>query len=338
MKNTLTAIAGSATRLDKALVAAFPAYSRARLQALIEEGAVKVDGKVNTTASTKLKGGEEITLCVPQAIETALMAETIPLDVVYEDKHLLVINKPAGMVVHPSAGHGKGTLVNALLAYCKGSLSGIGGVARPGIVHRLDKDTSGLMVVAKTDAAHKGLSAQFSDHSLSRTYNAITWGHPPTTKGVIDAAIGRSASRTAVARKKMAVVKAGRTGGRHARTHFTVDEKFGPFAALLSCVLETGRTHQIRVHLAHLGCSVLGDPSYGAAKGHRQKTEAALKKLAQQDKNEAAIIILGFPRQALHAAELSFVHPITGKKMAFTADWPTDMKALLKALKKLSKI
>lgn len=334
-------------RLDKALVALAPDYSRARLQALIEAGKVTVNGVVLTTASHKLKGGEAITLEPEDIVEAEPEAEAIALDVVFEDEHIIVINKPAGLVVHPAAGHAKGTLVNALLAHCGASLSGIGGVKRPGIVHRLDKDTSGLMVVAKHDKAHQKLSAQFAGHKLSRTYEAFVWGVPKRSVGTIEAAIARSTAN----RQKMAVVLPPRQTGRrivaehrvaveyeapefkahgkHAITHYDVQESFGLVAARLSCELETGRTHQIRVHLAHLGHSVLGDPLYGEARGH--KKHRALQALDDAPR----ALILDFPRQALHAAALSFIHPVTGKKMRFTAPRPDDMAALLKALRKI---
>lgn len=317
-----------AGRLDKILAEALPDYSRARLQALIVKGHVTLNGRIITTPSCRLKGGEALGVDLPEAEAATPQAENIPLSILYEDKHLLVINKPAGMVVHPAAGHGKGTLVNALLAHCGDSLSGIGGVKRPGIVHRLDKDTSGLMVVAKTDAAHQGLSAQFAGHRLARVYVALAWGLPKNSSGIIEGAIGRSASTSRQARKKMAV----RAGGKHATTHYKVEEHYGLLASRIACTLETGRTHQIRVHLAHMGCSVVGDPVYGRAKG----SKSALVRGGTKSKEEARAFIENFPRQALHAAALSFTHPKTGKTLRFEAPLPADMLALIKAFKKVT--
>ncbi|HVY11938.1 MAG TPA: RluA family pseudouridine synthase, partial [Alphaproteobacteria bacterium] len=243
------------------------------------------------------------------------------LSIVYEDDDLLVIDKPAGLVVHPAAGHAEDTLVNALLAHCGESLSGIGGEIRPGIVHRLDKDTSGLMVVAKNDAAHKGLAAQFGsadgEKTLTRRYTAYLWGVPKSRKGQADGAIGRSNAN----RKKMAVTRTGKA----ALTYYEVEKAFGVRAARVSCTLGTGRTHQIRVHMAALGHAVIGDALYGRARGQKKEALAA----------KGAEIILNFPRQALHAAELSFLHPITGKKLRFTSELPDDLRALEAALKNL---
>jgi 23S rRNA pseudouridine1911/1915/1917 synthase len=305
-------------RLDKVLIALLPDFSRARLQALIRDEQLKVDGKIQKLPSHKLKGGEKLELSIPVPLPAKPRAQKIPLEVVFEDAHLLVINKPAGLVVHPAAGHGEGTLVNALIAHCGKSLSGIGGEARPGIVHRLDKDTSGLMVVAKNDVAHRGLSEQFAVRSvpadagttarakgLQRIYTAFVWGVPRFRNGKIEGAIGRSPSN----RKKMAITK----GGKQAVTHYTVEEAFGTKAARLSLRLETGRTHQIRVHLTHLGHGVIGDPLYGKGKSPK----------------------LDFPRQALHAAELHFTHPVSKKAMKFEAPLPKDMKELIAALRKL---
>jgi 23S rRNA pseudouridine1911/1915/1917 synthase len=244
-----------------------------------------------------------ITVDVPPAAPALPVPQTIPLDIVYEDEFLLVIDKPAGLVVHPGAGNEDGTLVNALLAHCGEQLSGIGGVRRPGIVHRLDKDTSGLMVAAKTDAAHRGLSAQLSDRSLSRTYRAIVWGKPVPPAGRIDAPIGRSPNN----RRKMAVL---RNGGRDAVTLYSTVTQVGAKASLIECKLMTGRTHQIRVHMAHLGHPLVGDPLYGRARGDG----SALAR---------------FPRQALHATAIAFVHPIDGREMSFTSTPPADFRALL---------
>jgi 23S rRNA pseudouridine1911/1915/1917 synthase len=301
-------------RLDKALTllaveeaAAAPelqALSRARLQALLAEGHVSLNGKAVDDASRKVKEGEVYTLNLPPPEPAQPEAQKIKLTIVYEDKDVLVIDKQPGLVVHPAPGNRDQTLVNALLAHCGKTLSGIGGVARPGIVHRLDKDTSGLIVVAKNDLAHQNLSAQFADRSLSRTYQALVMGVPTLRMGVVDAPIGRHTRD----RKKMAVA----AKGKPARTRYQVLEIFNS-AALVECNLETGRTHQIRVHMTHIKHPVIGDPVYG--KGRAQKK------------------VYDFPRQALHAAAIKFIHPRTGKPMAFTSPLPKDMKALLKKLR-----
>ena len=308
-------------RLDKALAAAFPDFSRARIQQLLAAGQVaRMDGPVARTidnASAKVKPGERYVLTVPPAVEAAPRGENIPLVVVYEDAHLIVIDKPAGLVVHPAVGHSGGTLVNALIAHCGDSLSGIGGVRRPGIVHRLDKDTSGLMVAAKTDAAHNGLAAQFHDHSIERAYLAVCWGAPRPRDGTIDTQIGRSTAN----RQKRAVLK---SGGKHAVTHYAVEAVYGdplaPVASMIECRLETGRTHQIRVHMAHIGHTVIGDPMYGA--GRRAK---GLKPAAQE-------FLKTFRRQALHAGILGFEHPVTGDILNFASELPSDIDALTRAL------
>ncbi len=316
-------------RLDLVLAAALPAISRSRLQALIKDGQILADGVARADPGFKLRGGETLVLTVPPAVAADPVGEAIPLCVVYEDDHLIVIDKPAGLVVHPAAGHESGTLVNALIAHCGDSLSGIGGVKRPGIVHRLDKDTSGLLVVAKTDAAHAGLSEQFAAHGadgrLERAYVAVVWGVPPRMKGVIDAALSRSAHN----RVKIAVVPEG--AGRHAVTHYEVLETFAdrepsdkspPVGSLVRLVLETGRTHQIRVHMAHIGHPLLGDPVYG--KGFL--TRAARLPDAARD------ILATLGRQALHAAELGFEHPVTGKPLRFQSELPADLTGLIIAL------
>jgi 23S rRNA pseudouridine1911/1915/1917 synthase len=309
-------------RLDRALTALLMAdgheVSRARLQALMAEGFVtraageKLPDKRN--AAQAVKTGDVYNVVFPPAKSAKPKAQKIALDVVYEDKDLIVINKPAGMVVHPAAGNYDGTLVNALLAHCGKSLSGIGGVARPGIVHRLDKETSGLMVVAKNDRAHHKLAAQFADRSLSRTYQTLVWGVPKPASGKIDAPIGRHKTD----RKKMAVVK---NGGKPALTFFKTLKVFDDQAALLSCKLATGRTHQIRVHLAHSGYPVVGDPVYGK----KQKPRIG-------GDNVPAILFSGLTRQALHAVELSFIHPTSGKKRSFKSPLPADIAGLLKRL------
>ena len=319
-------------RLDRYLSTrpelASASLSRTRLQALLASGHVHIDGRAPDAASEKVKAGQIIWLDVPEAEDADPTGEDIALVVVFEDAHLLVIDKPAGLVVHPGAGHAQGTLVNALIHHCGASLSGIGGVKRPGIVHRLDKDTSGLLVVAKTDAAHHGLSLLFADHgrtlSLTRRYTALVWGTPDRSAGMVDAPIGRHATY----RERMAVVPAAR--GREAITHFRImggycpDKAGKPRVSRITCELETGRTHQIRVHMAHIGNPVVGDPVYAA--GFRTR-ENVLSEDAQ-----AALAALG--RQALHASVLGFAHPVTGEEMMFESALPPDMQALIEALER----
>ncbi|MDD3030430.1 MAG: RluA family pseudouridine synthase [Alphaproteobacteria bacterium] len=300
-------------RLDKALTVLAPeseALSRARIQALVAEGHVSLGGRSVVEAKRKVKTGETYVLILPPPQKTALEAQAMPLSIVYEDDDVIVVDKPAGLVVHPAPGNRDHTLVNALLAHCGDSLSGIGGVARPGIVHRLDKDTSGLMVVAKRDKAHQALSAQFADRSLSRTYRALVWGIPVPPSGTVDAPIGRSPRD----RKKMAV--SGK--GRAAVTHYKTIEVFDG-VSLVECVLKTGRTHQIRVHMAHIKHPVVGDPVYGKRAG---KTSKAVRDAVD-----------GFPRQALHAVKLRFVHPETGRVCSLTSPLPDDMAGLLRRLR-----
>ncbi len=301
-------------RLDKALAARLPEISRARLRALIGQGALSRDGVTLTEPASRAQAGA-YRLQIPALVAAEPRPEAIALTVLYEDAHLIVIDKPAGMAVHPAPGHASGTLVNALLHNCAGSLSGVGGVARPGIVHRLDKDTSGVMVAAKSDAAHAGLSALFAAHDLERVYIALTRGAPDPMRGTIATRIGRSPHD----RKKMAVL---RSGGRDSITHYQVERRFGlaerPAAARVACRLETGRTHQIRVHLASKGAPCLGDPVYGSG-----APTAAVR---------AAIAEAGLARQALHAAVLGFRHPITGETVRFATDPPADMAALEAAL------
>lgn len=313
-------------RLDKVLAALVDDLSRARIQGLIDDGAVSVNGTVMRTSSFKVKAGDDIDVIVPPPVEAEPQAENIPLDIVYEDDDLLVINKAAGMVVHPGAGNWSGTLVNALLHHCKDSLSGIGGVARPGIVHRLDKDTSGLMIVAKNDAAHKGLSEQLADRSLSRTYQAFVWRVPNIVKDKVDAPIGRHPTH----RLKMAVRPAKAAGAREAVTHYLRTESFGDTIALVQCDLETGRTHQIRVHMQHIGHPLLGDPLYGLP----QQEQLALLKKAGVEGDEAATVA-GFPRQALHAAQIRFIHPVSDAEMSFSAPMPEDLQTLFHCLKSI---
>ena len=324
--NTLTVAAEEAgERLDRFLARRLPAFSRARLQALIRAGAVARGGKAVHDLGKWVKAGESYTVCVPAPAPAEPAPEPIPLTVVYEDAHLIVIDKPKGLTVHPAPGHASGTLVNALIAHCGASLSGIGGVKRPGIVHRLDKDTTGLMVAAKTDAAHRGLSEQFAAHGrdgrLERGYRAIAWGAPERPRGTIDAALARSTAN----RTRIAVVAEAR--GRRAVTRYEVLERYRAggrtaVASLVRLVLETGRTHQVRVHLAHIGHPLLGDATYGAG------FKASARKLSAPA--QAALEALG--RQALHAAELAFVHPVTGKRLSFVSELPPDMARLVAAL------
>jgi 23S rRNA pseudouridine1911/1915/1917 synthase len=311
------------SRLDKLLADGIPALTRSRVQALLADGAVTGDGGTITDGALRVKPGQRFAVVIPAAVPAIPAAQDIPLAVVYEDDDLLVIDKPAGLVVHPAAGNADGTLVNALLAHCPDSLSGIGGVARPGIVHRLDKETSGLMVVAKNDRAHGGLTAQFADRSLSRTYHALVWGVPSPRQGRVDAAIGRSTSD----RKKMAVVN---HGGKPSATRYRVVRSYGQALALVECVLETGRTHQIRVHMAHIGHPVVGDPLYGGGRPARKNGTFAAR-LA----DDLRLCLAEFPRQALHAVGLTFRHPTTQVMMTFASDLPDDIGTLLSKLEPL---
>jgi 23S rRNA pseudouridine1911/1915/1917 synthase len=325
LKELRTDDGASGKRLDQWLAAALGEdFSRNRVQALIREGAVAIDGAPVTEPKRKLAAGCRVTIELPEPEPPEPQGEDIPLDVLYEDEHLIVIDKPAGLVVHPGAGNWTGTLVNALIHHCGDSLSGIGGVRRPGIVHRLDKDTSGVMVVAKTDQAHRALSEAFADHgrsgSLERAYLALVWGAPARVAGTVDAPLGRAADRT-----RRAVVREEHPDARHAVTHFTVRERFGadgkaePLASLVECRLETGRTHQIRVHMAHIGHPLVGDQDYGRA--FRTKANRLPDSLRER--------VLAFPRQALHAYLLAFEHPATGAPMRFEAPMPRDMAELI---------
>jgi len=313
----------SGGRLDRVLAARIPALSRSRLKALIIDGRVTIEARTIRDPATHVNSGDTVTVSLPPPEPAKPGGEAIPLHVVYEDDALIVIDKPKGLVVHPAAGHASGTLVNALIAHCGDSLSGIGGVKRPGIVHRLDKDTTGLMVVAKNDSAHRALSAQFADHGregpLKRGYLAFVWGVPDRPKGTIDAPLDRNPH----ARGKRAV----RVGGRRALTHWQLLERFlgrdgKPVASLLACTLETGRTHQIRVHFAHIGHPILGDASYGTG----FKTKASRIGPATQ----AALQALG--RQALHAYLLAIAHPNTGDILEFRSELPGDLRCLRDAL------
>ena len=300
-------------RLDRVLSNALPFLSRTRVKALIEDGRVTAEGMPFSDPAYRVRGIESFVVDVPEATPAEPQAQDIALDIVYEDADLVVIDKPAGMVVHPAPGSVDSTLVNALLAHCGESLSGIGGVRRPGIVHRLDKDTSGLLVAAKNDAAHRHLAAQFAEHSVDRAYLALAWGVPVPAVGRVEGNIGRS-SRD---RKKMAVR---REGGKAAATRYRTVRAFGRIAALLECRLDTGRTHQIRVHLASRGHPLVGDSVYGGG-----RTGAG----------PAAPLLRSFPRQALHAAELGFDPPRGGERLLFRSRLPADFKGLLDDLEAL---
>ncbi|RCK36719.1 pseudouridine synthase [Thalassospira profundimaris] len=303
-------------RLDKVLATAWPEQSRSRIKALIEDGHLCVNGTVTRKMSAKVKSGDVFDLVIPPAEPADPIAEDIKLDILYEDDDLLVINKPAGMVVHPAAGNESGTLVNALLAHCGDSLSGIGGVKRPGIVHRLDKDTSGAMVVAKNDTAHRALSTLFSEdkENIDRAYLAVVWGVPRPLEGDIEGNIGRSPRN----RKKMAVL---RTTGKYALTHYkTLQIRDDSLASLVECRLATGRTHQIRVHMTHIGHSLVCDPVYGR------------NKFSQKCNQKTQELLNAFNKQALHARTLGFIHPRTGEYISTTAPLPDDLKALIESL------
>jgi 23S rRNA pseudouridine1911/1915/1917 synthase len=313
-------------RLDQALAAA-SGLSRARVQALVKAGHATIDGRTVTESATRLTAGARLMLAIPAPADAAPAPEAIPLNVVYEDAELIVVDKPAGLVVHPAPGNASGTLVNALLHRCRGELSGIGGVRRPGIVHRLDKDTSGLLVVAKTNRAHQSLAAEFADHgrtgALERAYLALVWGVPAASAGTVDAALSRDPRnplRRAVGRGATA---------KHAVTHWRLVERFAgadgtAVASLVECQLETGRTHQVRVHMAHLGHPLIGDADYGA--GFRTKAS----RLAEPARG----LVEGLHRQALHAARLAFTHPATGVVMGFDSPLPPDLAAVAAALRK----
>jgi 23S rRNA pseudouridine1911/1915/1917 synthase len=327
-QSKIEGVTTQAGRLDKILADA-SGLSRERIKSLLGEGRVRLNGQPASQPALKVVAGTHYAINQPAPVAATAEAQNIPLVVAYEDDQLIVIDKPAGLVVHPAAGNLDGTLVNALLHHCAGQLSGIGGVARPGIVHRIDKDTSGLLVAAKTNAAHEGLARQFADHSLERAYLAITAGQPMPASGTVTGAIGRSSAN----RKKMAIVEEGR--GKHAVTHYRTLERVNPGtaakavgamgsvvggnggSALIECRLETGRTHQIRVHMASIGHALLGDSLYG-------RTPAPLRKLLAE---------LRFERQALHAAILGFTHPTTGRNLRFESAMPTDMRELLGALR-----
>lgn len=305
------------TRLDKFLSAHLPQLSRSRLQKLIADGFVECEEVVITDNSHKVKTGDAYQVSVPPSKEADPQPQNIPLDIVYEDEALIVVNKPAGMTVHPAAGAYEGTLVNALLYHCRDNLSGIGGVKRPGIVHRIDKETSGLLVVAKNDAAHHFLSEQFAEHSIERTYIAVVYGVPEGLSGRIEGNIGRSKTD----RKKMAIVA---SGGKYAATNYNTLQIFGRAAAVVQCNLETGRTHQIRVHLSSLGNALIGDKVYVKNK----KSSVALP-------SELKNYVNDFPRQALHAKSLGFIHPTSKEFMQFDSPLPTDMTELINRLESI---
>lgn len=324
MFDLTAAEADAGIRLDRFLAQQLSGHSRSRVQSLIKSGAVRDAGGTIGDPGRRVKPGESFQVFVPPPEPAVPAAEQMALTIVYEDGHIVVVDKPAGLVVHPAPGHQGGTLVNALIAHCGDSLSGIGGVRRPGIVHRLDKDTSGLLVVAKSDVAHQGLSEQFSAHGadgrLHRTYRALVWGAPLRTRGAVDAPLNRS-------EKNRTKISVARVGGRHAVTHYEVERVVKnadgkPVASLLTLRLETGRTHQIRVHMAHAGHPVMGDPVYGTG------FKASARALSQP----AAAALEALGRQALHAAGLGFEHPITGRQLAFSSDLPADFARLLAAL------
>lgn len=309
---------GEVDRLDKFLAAKAEGLSRSRVKQLILEGAVSINGKTIFDPAAKLHVKEKLALFIPEPEQARIVARDIEFEVLYEDEDLLVVNKPAGLTVHPAPGHADDTLVNALMHHCGESLSGIGGELRPGIVHRLDKDTSGLMIVAKNDTAHRHLASQLETRALSRTYTAFIWGVMSPLKGTITGNIGRSPHN----RKKMAVLA---NGGKPAVTHYqtiaryTMKKEAKPLVSVVSCKLETGRTHQIRVHLSHKGNALLGDPSYGSTTRHRLRGAIS---------GELEERLLQFARQALHASAIAFIHPRSGKTLSFNCNLPGDMNEL----------
>ncbi len=321
-------------RIDAFLANAFPQLTRSRIQGLIGEGRLSADGAPATHASAKVRAGALYRLTLPPPVPAAPEPEAIPLAIAFEDEWLIVVDKPAGMAVHPAPGSMRGTLVNALLAHCAQGLSGIGGVARPGIVHRIDKDTTGLVVVAKSDAAHRGLSQQFAKHTIERAYFAVTRGAPLQRSGTLETRLVRSSED----RRKFAIVRDAQSeAGKRAVTHWWVMERYGrldgevagrPAAALIECRLETGRTHQIRAHMAHLGAALIGDPLYGKFRG--------LKVAGSGEAADAAkAAARDFPRQALHAAILGFAHPMTGSPIRLESPMPADIAALIASLRAL---
>jgi 23S rRNA pseudouridine1911/1915/1917 synthase len=309
LREVAVAPGARAERLDRFLAGALPELSRSRIKALILAGEASVDGAAARDPALRVRPGQTVRLNLPGAAEPAPRPQAIPLAVVYEDEHLIVLDKPAGLVVHPAPGNPDRTLVNALLAHCGVSLSAIGGVHRPGIVHRLDKDTSGLMVVAKSDAAHHALVAQFAARSIERAYRAVAWGVPAPSEGTVSGNIGRSPAN----RKKMAVLL---RGGKPAHTRYRLEGVLGGgLASLVRCRLDTGRTHQIRVHLAHIGHPLVGDLAYGRGAAHLRRAAPAAART--------------FPRQALHACLLGFTHPLSPRALRFESEFPNDIKMLL---------
>src|SRR6266851_1855469 len=317
---TIRAAAGEAgLRLDRMLAIRLRALSRTRLKRLIESGHVTSEGMALRDPAQRVRDGQNFVVIIPEDEDPAPVAQPMPLEIRFEDAHLIVIDKPAGMVVHPAPGNPDGTLVNALISHCGAGLSGIGGIRRPGIVHRLDKDTSGLMVVAKTEAAHQALSRDFAARRIDRAYAAFVWGVPAPPVGEIAGNIGRSSAN----RKKMAVVGEGK--GKPAVTRYRVERAFQAHAALLECRLATGRTHQIRVHLAHRGHPLIGDPVYGTRAG---RSVARASPIGAQ--------IAAFPRQALHARRLGFIHPAAGMgHLEFDSPLPADLRELAQSLERL---
>jgi 23S rRNA pseudouridine1911/1915/1917 synthase len=329
---TMTAPADASGRLDAFLAQAWPDLSRSRVQGLIGEGRLTIDAEPARFASAKVRAGAVYALTLPPPAPPTPQAQDLPLAIVFEDDNLIVLDKAAGMAMHPASGSLDGTVVNALLHHCATSLSGIGGVARPGIVHRIDKETTGLVVCAKNDAAHAGLAKQFAKHTIERVYYAVTRAAPVPKNGVVDAPLARSPDD----RRKMGVTRK-TDAGKRAVTHYWTIEAFGqlagqaigrPAAALIECRLETGRTHQIRAHMAHLGCPLIGDPLYGKQRGFKAEGKAELI-------DTVRATVEGFKRQALHAAVLGFVHPITGVTMRFEAPLPKDLQDLLSTLRQI---
>jgi 23S rRNA pseudouridine1911/1915/1917 synthase len=313
-------------RLDRFLSQALPGFSRSRLQQLLEQGQVALGGATVKDANYRVKPGDAFIVEVPPATPAIPQGQDIPLTVIYEDADLIVLDKPAGLVVHPAAGNPDGTLVNALIAHCGAGMLSIGGEARPGIVHRLDKDTSGLLVAAKTERAMASLAKQFANHTIERAYNAVVWGAPRESAGLIESRIGRNPFD----RKRMTVL---RSGGKTARTRYKVLEKYGPaerpIASLVECRLETGRTHQIRVHLTHLGHPLVGDPAYGRSR--------AMPRAKTPQEEAAFTAATGFSRQALHAFVLGFQHPGLHKTLRFESPWPADFAVLVESLRNLNR-
>lgn len=321
MSKTITFTANhedSGIRLDRWLTNKLSRgdLSRSRLKVLIKEHALICNGQVQTDPSAKVSAGAEYKLMLPNVTPALPQPEPLSLDILYEDEELIAINKAAGMVVHPAPGAQSGTLVNALLHHCGASLTGIGGVARPGIVHRLDKDTSGVMIAAKTARAHARLTQMFSTHDLDRRYQALIWGIPSNKEDTIEASLARHP----VDRKRQAV----QPQGRHAVTHYSKLRNLPPFGCLVECQLKTGRTHQIRVHMAHIGHGVIGDPLYGKPKRAGQMPDSLSR--------DALSVLRRFPRQALHAVSLSFAHPVSGVRIDLTSPLPSDMTTLLKTI------